>query len=157
MLRTIVYNGPAQPRGNALRANGSAAEASPKDGYLEKLVKYVPAEILAVFVPLAAASGAQGVPSILQWVVFFVGLVGTAGWLGIHASKLSKTKRPRWYSYLIASMAFFFWAAASSDVVRNLLGLNAPTTEVLLGVAVLTIPAIDELFSIIYKAMKPAN
>jgi hypothetical protein len=154
MLRTVVYSGPAQPRRKSLRpkkndnAAQSDAEQAPKDGYLEKLVKYVPVEVLAVFVPLAAAAKDNDT---LAWIVFGVGFVATIGYLAYHADTLPSDKRPKPYFYALAAVAFGFWAAGASDTTRALIGISATVTEVSLGIAVLLLPLADWVLGKIFR------
>jgi len=63
----------------ALRAGGDGLGAHAGDNLPEKLVKYVPAEALAFFVPAAAGLGSDR--KIWLIVIFVVGLAGTIGYL----------------------------------------------------------------------------
>lgn len=142
MIRTIVYAAPEQPRGG-LEAAEAGSDERP-DGYLEKLLKYVPAEILAFFVPAAAAAKDD---ARLSWVVFVLSILATIGYVRFHAEQLPKDKRPRPHYYGLAAVAFVFWAMGSSETVRHLLKVSATTTEVLLGIAVLLLPLVDWLLA----------
>ena len=144
MLRTIVYNGPPQPATMAAaKGNSDPVGDAPKDGYLEKLVKYVPAEVVAVYVALAAAARDR---TGLMWVVFGAGAVATVGYVYFHASQLRKEKQPRYYTYVISLLAFALWATGASDSTRGLLHIDAITSEVALGLGVLLLPLIDFLW-----------
>jgi hypothetical protein len=140
MIRTIVYGEPTRTK-SALEGAEVANEA-PKDGYVDRLLKYVPAEILAFFIPAAAAAKAD---RRLSWTVFAVGLVATIGYLRYHAEALPAPQRPPLHFYALAAVAFVFWAMGSSEAVRELLKVSATTTEVLLGIAVLMLPLADWL------------
>ena len=146
MIRTIVYEGPRRP-GGGLEAVESTRD-EPKDGYAAQLLKYVPAEILAFFVPAAAAAKDN---SRLSWVVFVAGLAATVGYLRFHAEPLPAEKRPPLYFYALAAAAFVFWAMGSSDTVRALFRVSATTTEVLLGIAVLLLPLVDWLLGKLFR------
>lgn len=74
MPRTVVP--PPRP-GAAAPAAGGAATA--EDGLPEKLVKYVPAETLAFFVPVCAAIGTAQEGWLIAAII--IALIGTPGYL----------------------------------------------------------------------------
>src|SRR5512146_2122545 len=110
MIRTIVYDGPPQQQVKVAGGDKAAADSAPQDGYMQKFIKYVPAEVLAVFVPLSAAAKDS---HWLAWVVIVAGVVATVGYLMYHASALPKEKQPRRYMYVIAVTAFCLWAGGA--------------------------------------------
>jgi hypothetical protein len=140
MIRTIVYHGPPQQQVKLAGGDKSAADSAPQDGYLQKLVKYVPAEVLAVFVPLSAAAKDS---HWLAWVVVAAGAVATVGYLMYHASALPKKKQPKPYMYIIALAAFFLWAGGTSETVRSLVNVSPVVAEVFLGLGALLMPLAD--------------
>lgn len=125
---------------------GSRAEKS-SDGYVDRLIKYVPAEVLAFFLPITAAVG-PGRPSLI-WVCLAAGFVATPIWLGVHALQMPAGSRPLPHFYVLACVAFVAWAIASSDAVRVVVGVDLVTANVILGVVVLILPGIDILLSAI--------
>lgn len=63
-----------------LQAKG--APSAPVDDYFDRLVRYIPADIVAAWVAASGAiAGASDVPTqTLLWICFIVGLVLTAWW-----------------------------------------------------------------------------
>ena len=110
----------------------------------EKLVKYVPAETLAFFVPAAAAlgTGRRG----LLIVVVVAGLAGTVGYLWWQGQR-AKGKRPLPHFYVLAGLAFLCWAVGTCPNVATTIGLDQVEAGVVLGVAVFLIPLTDGVFT----------
>src|SRR4051812_1815235 len=99
MPRTVVP--PPDVRGGG----GLGAQAG--DGLPEKLVKYVPAETLAFFVPAAAGLGSDRDTWLI--VVFVVGLAGTLGYLWNRGQEEQPDKRPLTHFYVLSGIAFCCW------------------------------------------------
>jgi hypothetical protein len=102
-----------------LQVAGSKKEI---DTYFDKVVKYVPTEIVGAWI---AASGlvqaaADTAKNSVMWVCFAVGLVLTALWT------LKKTaqpgKSPAIQQAVISTLAFVTWAIALGEPFRSLLG-----------------------------------
>jgi hypothetical protein len=104
MPRTVVppvrWRGPGGP--------GSAGG----DGFPERLVKYVPAETLAFFVPLAAVLD----PGHRLWLitVLVVGAVGTVGYLWLAGQQAGPDERPLPHFYALSCVAFLCWAVGTA-------------------------------------------
>ncbi len=154
MIRTVVYRegetptpAPGQPTRRRQRA---------QDGYLERLVKYVPAEVTAVFAFLAAAADSVSGDWLLI-VVIVVGFLATPAYLIGRAARLPASKRPATFFYFLATAAFAFWALGVSGSVRGLVGVDDTVAEVLLGLAALVIPAVDLLLSLKFSPPAPAS
>jgi len=129
MPRTIVYSSPTT----------SAQDA---DGYTERLSKYIPAEVLAAFLPLVGLTGNRGM---LLYIAFWTGVLATVVYLYIRArQETDPKKRPRWFFYVFAVVAFFAWAMATSDPIRNLFGwMDELSARFALALAAFAIPALD--------------
>jgi energy-converting hydrogenase Eha subunit A len=138
MPRTVVPPAP-------LRRGGPEGAAVGGDGLPERLVKYVPAETLAFFVPLAPIVGRDR--AALLVFVLVAGLVGTVGYLWLSGSRLPVDERPRRHFYALAGLAFLAWALGTSAVVQDLLGVDAIAAAVVLAVAVFLVPLADGLLS----------
>lgn len=134
MPRTVVP--PVRFRGAAERSVGG-------DGLPERLVKYVPAETLAFFVPTAAAIGAER--DTLLVVVLVVALVGTIGYLWLAGQRAAEDERPLPHFYVLAGVAFLCWAIGTSANVSALVGMDTTTGGVVLGLAVFAVPLLDEV------------
>jgi uncharacterized membrane protein len=145
MIRTIVYP-------NAVPAaeleNNVAADGTQGDSYSDKLVKYIPAEVIGFFVPAyALATKVSGLWA--QGLVLVLCALGTVGYLMI---KAPKDAPPRWYFYVLALLSFIAWAIGTSDVLSLLLPSGDPENTKLMGklivaAAVFLIPLIDSLLT----------
>lgn len=107
----------------------------------DKFAKYVPAETLAFYVPLAAAIGDTS--PVLLGFVLVTGLVGTLAWLVINAAKLPNPQKPTPYFYVLAGVAYLCWAIGTSSGAAALFHANPLTASVVLGVGIFLIPLID--------------
>lgn len=148
MPRTIVY---ASPRSTVDTRDALGKDTTTQDsgdGYTERLSKYIPAEVLAAFLPLVGLTGNRGT---LLHVAFWSGLVATVLYLYIHALReTDKTKRPRWFFYVLAALAFFAWAIGTSDPVRNMFGWDDVGARFALAMAAFAIPVLDLAIDLIF-------
>lgn len=128
MIRTAVY--PPKP--------GSKGSALP-DEWGDKIVKYIPAEVLAFYIPAWALVETQSLGS---WFVFFVGLFGTIAYLLVRADRANP---PRWYFYALAAAAFIAWVIGTTTSGAVLFHLPEWSAEVTVLGAVFLIPLIDEI------------
>jgi hypothetical protein len=115
------------------------------DGLSEKLVKYVPAETLAFFVPISAGLGSSRDGVLL--LVIIVAAVGTVGYLWTNGRTLAMDKRPRSHFYLLAVIAFLAWALGTNANVADLVGMDTTVAGVVLGCAIFLIPLVDEVIT----------
>jgi hypothetical protein len=138
MPRTVVP--PVRFRGSR------RAEPAGGDSLPEKLVKYVPAETLAFFVPLAAVLDDDNRK---PWLitVLLIGIVGTAGYLWLAAHRAAEDERPLPHFYVLACVAFVCWAIGTSAGVAALAGLDRVESGVVLGLAVFLIPLADDVLN----------
>lgn len=87
-------------------AEKSSSHAAP-DGYTTRLLKYVPAEVVALFVTLdALIRSSSDVPLPVYWGVFLVCLVGTWFYLW----RVARIRKPA--QLLISTVAFAVWVFA---------------------------------------------
>ena len=145
MARTVVPTQPALvPPDGALEA---AAEqpAVAGDGLPEKLVKYVPAETLAFFVPLAAAAGTERQGFLIALLV--VGVIGTVAYLWYAARALPDGQRPLIHFYVLAPIAFLCWSIATAPNVADLIGIDSLIAAAILTGAVFLIPITDSILT----------
>lgn len=147
MNRAINY--PRRAEALEVGAEDVAPEAPPDqvdkyqvDKYTEKLVKYVPAEVIAFFIPGYALVKGQGGSG--GWIVLALGLLGTVGYLFVRADPDS---RPRAYFYLLAALAFIGWAFGTTGVGTDLLGLAEWMNDLSVLTAVFLIPLADEVLT----------
>jgi uncharacterized membrane protein YphA (DoxX/SURF4 family) len=133
MSRTVVYPSSGTSRRAAVRGD------PPPDGYRDKIAKYVPAETLAFFVPIAAQATTDGT----RRLILVVGAFGTVLYLF-----LGRKSRP--YFYVLALIAYFAWALGTSDFGAELFGLDDNLSRIILAIAVFLIPGIDEAITKIW-------
>lgn len=89
---------------------GAAAGASPVDTYFDKVVKYIPADVIGAWVAvtgLVAGAGAAPRQTIL-WVAFVIGLILTAWW----TLRQAPGERPAVTQAVISTGAFAVWVFA---------------------------------------------
>ncbi|NLS76913.1 MAG: hypothetical protein GXY76_06600 [Chloroflexi bacterium] len=86
--------------------------AGPVDGYFDKVVKYIPADVIAAWTAATGLiDGAVDVPSdLLLWLVFAVGAIFTAIWTFRQTQE--PPKGPAVTQTVIATGAFVIWVAA---------------------------------------------
>jgi len=128
-----------------VRMRTAGAESVGGDSLPERLVKYVPAETLAFFVPIAAVLGADRRPLLVT--VLAIGVVGTAGYLWLAGQKAAEDERPLPHFYVLACLAFLCWAVGTSAGVAGLIGLDPVGAGVVLGAAVFAVPLLDEVLN----------
>lgn len=141
MARTVV---PPPPKGVMLNAS-RAGSAATGDTLPERLIKYVPAETLAFFVPIAAILGAN------QGNVLFAALVasaiGTVGYLWLSARALPPAEQPLPHFYVLAVVAFGCWSLTTAPNVRAVFNIDETTAAVILPFSVFLIPLADGVLS----------
>lgn len=108
----------------ALHAAGAPVPGGDPDGYLDKIVKYVPADVIAAWTAVVAIiKGATGIPSgTVLLICCVVGLVVTYWW----TLKSTETagQPPATKQCIVATIAFLVWVLALGD-------LNVPLAELL--------------------------
>lgn len=135
MARTIVYSRPV-PDGM-----GRPVRRQKEDDYGVKLAKYVPAEVLAFFLPTTALAGDRK-DYILAICV--IGLIGTLLYLGVAAYREKDlSKRPLPHFYVLAVVAFVAWALGSSSAVDKALGVDQTLAALILAAVVFLLPGLD--------------
>ena len=112
------------------------------DSFPEKLVKYVPAEALAFYVPILQVNGVKSSSSALL-LVTAAGLVGAIIYLVLASNRLPVSRRPKMWFYALAGLAFIAWALATVPELGAIFGLSTVISAVILPIAVFLIPAID--------------
>lgn len=93
-------------------------EFSPSDSYISKLVKYIPSEVIALYLTLdsiiRSSDQAEPIYHYLYWGIFIFGLVVTPFYL----SRIEKVKN--WCQLLISTLAFTVWIIAIGGPFVNL-------------------------------------
>jgi hypothetical protein len=141
MPRTIVY-----PR-VAKRAAAAGGSASQPDELSEKLLKYIPGEVIAFYVPMYAL-----VPKEPAWGLWSILTLGAVGVLGYLFARADKTAPPRFYFYILAVVAFLAWALGTSTVGTDLWALPDWINRGAIPTSVFLIPMIDEVLTKVLEA-----
>jgi hypothetical protein len=109
-VRVITYTPRTTTTSVTPTAQPKNPPADPDGDTTERLAKYVPAETLAFYTPIAAivAAFAQ-----LQALILLVGIVGTFFYLRRSARSVPSGKKVLGHFYLLSCVAFVFWALAT--------------------------------------------
>lgn len=108
----------AREKAKAAAAEGMVAGAAvPKaetpDTYKDRLLKYIPAEIVAIYLALLSVlktAPPSTTPIItVEWVVFLIILIVTVPW------QRKVMKIAKWQQVAIGTLAFVFWAVSLGD------------------------------------------
>lgn len=144
MGRGLVYpsHQGARPKAQAAAPGGQAENP---DDYKTKLLKYIPGEVLAFFIPATAAIGSDEE----GWLIaaFIVGAAGTILYLLMENRKVEQGKQAKPWSYLLALAAFTVWALATSPATANVIDLKQKNAGFILLFAAFIIPAVDSLLT----------
>jgi hypothetical protein len=113
-----------------------AKAAGGADSYGDRLVKYIPAEVLVFFL---AAAGQWGTHDAFLVVTLVLAVVFTP--IVIYAASPGGL---RWYTVLLAVIAFGAWAVGTSANTDRLVGLPVDQAPFILTAAAFAIPAADK-------------
>ena len=142
-----AVSGEPLPPGAQAKADAVAQPQPTTDGYLDKIAKYVPAEIVTLttlaFAALTPRSNAV-------WWLVAGGAIANALYLyGTALSASAKTPMPRWYFYPLSGLALVLWAIAVIGPVSSKVGIsgsNATTKKTfVLAVAAFLVPLLDTI------------
>jgi hypothetical protein len=96
----------------AMGAGAGAPAAAPgveQDKYKDKLLKYIPADVVAIYLTLRALVDAVSQPAPIQviyWVIFGIMFVITVPW------QRNVARIAKWEQVWVGTGAFFFWAVS---------------------------------------------
>lgn len=108
------------------------------DSYLNRLVKYVPVEGLAPFIPVAAMAGDKDMQ---LWITFLATLL--VGVVLIAAQTKNQTPRPRLWFWPFVVIAFVAWSVGASEEFRGLLEVSSESGGWFLALVAVVLPALD--------------
>ncbi|HVQ59240.1 MAG TPA: hypothetical protein VMS60_10095 [Solirubrobacterales bacterium] len=119
-----------------------------KDSYLEKIAKYVPAEIVTLTTLAVAAFEPAG--NTIWWIVGAGALMNILYLFGT-ALAATSTPLPRLYFYPLSMLAYAIWAAAIIPAFGSKVGIggeNASTEQTFaLALAAFLVPLLDSIFT----------
>lgn len=120
----------------------ATANAVDSDDYASRLVKYVPAEIVTLFVTLNSmvTTNAAEEPW-LQWAVFGILLVITP----IYTNHLTKAANmpPAYKQIIIATLSFIFWVFAIGGPFVQMFWYKSIYGTILLPIYTFVVPMLD--------------
>jgi len=114
----------------------------PVDGYLDRLIKYIPGEAIAFYTPIVAGASQAGWKG--QAVLIAVGLIGDFLYLSYHARRVPVEKRPLPHYYVLSLIAFIVWAISINSALATSLNLDQFWKGLLLAGTVFLLPALDD-------------
>jgi hypothetical protein len=136
----------------AIRYATPGRDQNEVDGYLERLTKYVPAEILAAFTPIALLAKDRYVLLTFLSIAFVI-LAPVYLYITKEVQKGDGTLKVRPYLYVLAPASFVVWALNTSEPFRALVAAWPPfagvgklddvVASVILVLGALIIPGID--------------
>lgn len=136
-------------RSTALHAGGDGG-SQPPDGYLDKIVKSIPSQVIgfytAAIVALGGAVGqaatATNSPSPKLWIPFVIGLIMTPllTWKQTH----DPSKPPAYVQIIIATISFVVWAFATGGPFAGLGFWDATIGGIVLGAYTLVLGVIPQ-------------
>lgn len=98
----------------------AAQGAVSEDGYLAKIVTYIPAEAIATYQAVVGVVPDDRQASVVPWVAGIV-LLLTPAWM--YVATMSEDEPPAWFQVIIAPIAFVVWlVAVGSPLVTVLFG-----------------------------------
>jgi len=107
--------------------NGRASENV--KGYLDRVTKYIPAEVIAAYITANGFAGLSSKPGILFYVIFGVCLIFTP----IYITRFTRTGKEAWTNGIMSVFAFLAWAYAFGGGLVAYLGwYDAPAASVVL-------------------------
>lgn len=140
-----------------------------EDRYAAKLVKYIPAEVLAAFIPLVALADtiSSGSRDVWIWLTIGIGAFAVFGYARWHAADVipkqvaaskgvtvqdvdeDEVQRmtPNWYVYVLSLVAFGAWALATAGPVRRVVGLTGAESEYIVAAVTFLLPLLDATFA----------
>lgn len=154
MSRVIGYKAARQPSvAEAFGASGAPAapdQVQDDNKYLDKLVKYVPAEVTAIAAGLFATFDLKDAG---LWAAFLALAAINIVYLMVNA-KQTKTV-PEWYFYALSTVAFGAWSVATVPDIADAFGLAAEEQRAyILAAAAVLIPLCDQGMGLIFDRDK---
>lgn len=111
------------------------------DDYMTRLVKYIPADIIAVYLFINGIISSQAAPNvILRWVVFALLLVLTP--IYIWRVTNDRTLPPAWDQMIVAFFSFAIWVFAIGGPFTTLVWYSPLYGSILVALYTLVIPMI---------------
>ena len=95
---------------------GGTVPGGEADGYLDRVVKYVPADVIAAWTAaVAIIKGAGGIPSGRVLLICFVVGLGLTYWWTLSSTN-AQNQPPATKQAIVATIAFLVWVLALGDL-----------------------------------------
>jgi len=156
----------------ALSKNDLAAADQEKMGateepsYIEQILKNIPAEVIAFYIPAlgAAAAGKDTIEATygyLVWAIFFLALLGTFVYTRRNAKKDLKGKvkyveQRAFWKAVIATVAFFIWALYLGGPLAGITGHETYGTLAIMGFTFFT-PVVYDAIPVPFPSLSPKS
>lgn len=132
MTRIIVYTTRGQ-------------ENEVPDDYSSKLVKYIPAEVLAFFVSLYPLIPKEEAG--YNWVRYLAVFLGVFGTIAYFYIRRDQKNPPKWFFYMLSAFSFLIWAIGTSSILTDMFKADEVVGKIILTIGVFAIPLFDELLN----------
>mmetsp|Transcript_15946 Transcript_15946/g.34663 ORF Transcript_15946/g.34663 Transcript_15946/m.34663 type:complete len:153 (-) Transcript_15946:164-622(-) len=107
------------------------------DGYLDRFLKYIPSEVIVMYITICGALGDKANP-VLLWVAYGLCQLGTPLFLW-RVGNVTKRKQ-----LFISTLAFYFWAVAYGGPFHTIDGYHQAHNAFLLPLYTFFVPYFDE-------------
>lgn len=143
--QTAASGQPPAPGAETLAKATAEPEQTSTDGYLEKIAKYVPAELVTLTTLAFAALTPTGT---WVWVLVAGGAIANMLYLwGTALQGRALAPLPRWYFYPLSALALVLWSIAIIGTVGREIGISGSNAEVektfVLALAAFLVPLAD--------------
>ena len=121
-----------------------------EDTYLDRLIKYIPAEIIAAYVFISGILSTSSSDIIVNWISFGVLLVLTPLYIwrliALEDKKANnpQSRKPAWAQMIIAFFAFAIWVYAIGGPFASLPWYNRMYGSVLVALYTVIVPVIRQ-------------
>jgi hypothetical protein len=133
-------------RDAGIGAARAATPHAPEDSWLEKVVKYVPTEIVGAYIAIAAILGEpQGMADAQALWIFFGVLLALTPTYTLIAAARPGLPRPTLQA-VAATIAFVAWVAAMGGPFRTLEGYDSRYAVAVMIVVTLLLPLLEKVW-----------
>jgi len=111
-----------------------------EEGYLDKLARYIPAEVLTASLLVAALNNGDD-----RWLlgILAAGFVATPIYHFTISRNAELEARPKRYFYALSSLAFLGWALGASQPIAKMIGWTQPHLTTVMVASAMGIPLVD--------------
>ena len=129
--------GVAKPRESSRRSAAKTALEITPDSYRDKLVKYIPAEVVALYLTLDVICRSNPTEGGLRWIILIFGCVVTP----LYLWRIQRVRKP--IQLVVSTAAFVVWTFALGGPFVSLSWYKAIYGALLLPMFTFLVPLID--------------